>query len=314
MRPWRACRDVDTLRAMRIPPSLSPGARVALVSPSGPLPQEAELDLAAQRARALGWEPVIGKHALARHGYLAGTDEQRLHDFNAALRDERIDGIWCVRGGYGAIRLLEGIDVDAMQRRPKALIGYSDITALHAALGNAASVVTFHGPTARAPLTKFSRDSLVHAVTDHRDPCGAAAGARTLRRGTAEGRLVGGNLALLAALCGTRFAPDYAGAILVLEDVGEATYRIDRMLHQLALCGALSRLAGIAFGHFTEGTDANDPTSRALDDVLREAADAAGVPAIAGIPLGHIADQWTIPLGANAVLDADARTLHVTLS
>jgi muramoyltetrapeptide carboxypeptidase len=172
-------------------------------------------------------------------------------------------------------------------------------------------VVSYHGPTARGALTEFSRDSLVRAVVEQVDPCGSAMHARTLRGGRAAGRLVGGNLALLAALSGTPYAPDYDRAILVLEDVGETTYRIDRMLQQLRLAGALERVAGIAFGQFTEGPDAIDSPTCPLDEVLREAADAAGVPAMAGIPLGHVGDQWTIPLGARAELDADARTLHV---
>jgi muramoyltetrapeptide carboxypeptidase len=298
---------------MRLPPPLAAGARVALVAPAGPLRSAAELDIATEQARSFGWEPIVGQHALARQGYLAGSDTQRRHELNAALADDTIDGIWCLRGGYGAMRLLDGLDIAAMRKHPKALIGYSDITALHSALGGAANVVTFHGPTARSRLTEFSRDSLVRAVVAHRDPCGPAPEARMLRAGRAEGKLVGGNLALLASLCGTRYAPDYTDTILVLEDIGEPTYRIDRMLRQLALAGALARIAGIAYGHFTEGTDLADESSCSLDDVLREAADIAGVPAIAGIPFGHIDDQWTVPLGAMAELDADNRTLHVAL-
>ncbi|MES2178883.1 MAG: LD-carboxypeptidase [Gemmatimonadota bacterium] len=296
---------------MRLPPALAPGARVALVAPSGPLRNPGEVDIAVTQARAFGWEPCVGAHALARHGYLAGSDDERLHDLNAALRDDTIDGIWCLRGGYGAIRLLDRLDGEALRRRPKAIIGYSDITALHAALGRSAGIVTFHGPTARARATPFSLSSLTRAVIAHHDPCGHADNARTLRGGRASGRLVGGNLAMLAALAGTAFTPDYAGAILVLEDIGEATYRIDRMLRQLLLSGTLASLAGIVFGHFTDGTAADDPSSCALDDVLREAADCAGVPAFAGAPVGHIDDQWTLPLGAIAELDADAHTLHV---
>jgi muramoyltetrapeptide carboxypeptidase len=299
---------------MRLPPPLTAGARVALVAPAGPLRSEAELDVAVAQARDFGWETVVGSNVLAKYGYLAGEDAHRVADLNAALRDDRIDGIWCVRGGYGAMRLLDMVDVDAMRRHPKALIGYSDITALHAAFVDAADVVTFHGPTARSPISEFSRASFERAIILHRDPAGVALDARTLRGGRAEGRLVGGNLALLAALCGTRFAPDYTDAILVIEDVGEQTYRIDRMLRQLALSGSLSRLAGIAFGHFTDGTAPDDATSCALDDILREAADLAGVPAVAGIPLGHIDDQWTLPLGAMAELDADACALHVALA
>lgn len=299
---------------MRLPPPLLPGARVALVSPSGPLRSSDELDLAIAQAHSFGWEPVVGTHALAKHGYLAGTDAERLHDFNAALADALIDGIWCLRGGYGAMRLLDSIDVAAMRRRPRTLIGYSDITPLHAALSGPADVITFHGPTARSPLSAFSRDALDRAVVQHADSCGSAFDATTMRPGRAKGRLVGGNLALLAALSGTRFAPDYANAILVLEDIGEATYRIDRMLRQLALSGAFSNLAGIVYGRFTDGTDPADESSCALPDILREMADVAGVPTISGAPVGHIDDQWTIPIGAMAELDADNRTLHVALS
>ena len=305
---------LSTLTGMRLPPPLAPGARVALVAPSGPLRSADVIEVAADQARSFGWEPVVGAHAAERAGYLAGSDAHRLHDLNAALRDDTVDGIWCLRGGYGAMRLLEELDVDAMRRRPRVLIGYSDITVLHAAFGNAANVVSFHGPHAATPLTPFSRDSFERAVITRRDPCGGATAARTLRPGRARGRLIGGNLSLLATLCGTRFAPDYDDSILVLEDIGEPTYRIDRMLRQLALCGALARLAGIAYGQFSEGTVPDDPSSCELDDVLREAADIAGVPAMAGIPLGHIDDQWTVPLGAMAELDADAHTLHVALA
>ncbi len=309
MSPLPRMKALSTLRAMRHPLPLAAGARVALVAPCGPLRSAHELAAAELHARTLGWEPVVGRHVLARHGYLAGTDAQRIDDLNTALRDDSVDGVWCLRGGYGAMRLLSDVDYDAVRRRPKALIGYSDVTALHAAVGVHADLVSYHGPTARGALTEFSRQSLVRAVIEHRDPCGPS-DAHTLRGGRAEGRIVGGNLALLTALCGTRYAPDYSGAILVLEDVGEPTYRIDRMLRQLILSGALGRVAAIAFGQFTAGTD-DDASSLPLVDVLREAADVAGVPAVVGIPLGHVADQWTVPLGARAELDADAGTLRV---
>ncbi|HEV7990914.1 MAG TPA: LD-carboxypeptidase [Gemmatimonadaceae bacterium] len=296
---------------MRLPPPLAAGARVALVTPAGPLGGIAELDCAIDNARRLGWEPVPGANVMARHGYLGGTDAERLHDLNAALADESIDAIWCVRGGYGAMRLLAHIDYASLTRRPRALIGFSDITALHAAIATRCELVSYHGPTARGALTEFSRDSLQRAVIEHRDPCGHAASARTICGGRAHGRLVGGNLALLAALAGTPYAPDYRDALLVLEDIGEPVYRIDRMLVQLALSGALAQIAGLVVGHFTEATPGHEIERTALDDLVRGAAEIAGVPAIAGVPIGHIHEQWTIPLGANAELDADARTLTV---
>ena len=303
----------STLPTMLLPAPLAPGARVALVAPAGPLRGPQELDIAIANARALGWEPVPSAHALARAGYLAGDDAHRIADLNRAFTDDTIDGVWCLRGGYGAMRLLESLDYEALRRHPRTVIGYSDITALHAAIGVRSGQVSFHGPTARGELSAFTRASLVRATIARADPCGHAGDVRVIRPGRAAGPLVGGNLALLASLAGTPFAPTYDGAILVLEDVGEPTYRIDRMLRQLALSGALGRVAGIVFGHFTDGTHDSDVTSRRLDDVLREAAEIAGVPAIAGAPLGHIDHQWTIPLGAPAELDAGAGTLHVAM-
>ena len=296
---------------MRLPPLLSAGARVALVAPAGPLRGVEELETSIANARSLGWEAIPAANVLARHDYLGGTDAERLRDLNGALADDSIDAIWCVRGGYGAMRLLPHVDWASLTRRPRALIGFSDVTALHAAAATRCELVTYHGPTARGALTEFSRSSLVRAVVEGRDPCGCADGAHPVRGGRARGRLVGGNLALLAALAGTPYAPDYRGALLVLEDVGEPTYRIDRMLTQLALAGVFAQVAGIAVGHFTEATPGHELSPHSLDALIGEVADVAGVPALAGIPLGHIDDQWTIPLGAMAQLVADACTLTV---
>lgn len=296
-------------------PSLASGARVALVAPAGPLSLPADLDCALQNARTFGWDAVVGDYVQDRHHYFAGTDANRLADLNGAIRDDAIDAIWCMRGGYGAMRLLDGVDYDALRRRPKAIIGYSDITALHCAVAVRAGVSTIHGPTARSRLSEFAELSLRAAVSRDGNPCGVAEGADTLVRGVAAGPLVGGNLALLAALHGTPYQPRYDGAILVLEDVNEAPYRIERMLLQLRLSGDLQRCAGIAFGSFTntgETDDASLAGQRGVGDVLREAALAAGVPAICGVPIGHIRDQWSLPLGAMAELDADNARLTVT--
>jgi muramoyltetrapeptide carboxypeptidase len=208
------------------------------------------------------------------------------------------------------MRLLDAIDYDAWRRHPKALIGYSDITALHTAIGCRANLVTYHGPTARSTLTPFSRDALMRAVTNGHT-CGVAPDAVVLRHGRARGRLVGGNLALIAALAGTPFAPPLDGAILVLEDVSESVYRLDRMFTQLRLSGVLERIAGLAFGSFTDIPDNDKPDARPVSDLLEEVADWCDVPCLANIPMGHIDDQWTIPLGATALLDADAKTLLI---
>ncbi|HEY0776556.1 MAG TPA: LD-carboxypeptidase, partial [Gemmatirosa sp.] len=217
---------------------------------------------------------------------------------------------------------------DALARQPRALIGYSDITALHCAVAaRVPGLVTFHGPTARAALPPFSRASLLRAVggavggvvggvvgETRGDPCGVADGAHALRSGRATGRLAGGNLALLAALAGTPYAPRFAGAVVVLEDVNEPVYRVDRMLRQLWLAGAFAECRALLFGHCTSCPEpCDDDGRRPLADVVREIADAAGVPAAVGIPVGHVDEQWTLPLGASAdvVVDDAGCTVRV---
>jgi muramoyltetrapeptide carboxypeptidase len=296
---------------MRFPPLLAPGSHVALVSPAGPFREDTELDRARANVERFGWEAVVMTNTRARDGYLAGSDEQRARDINAAIADPSIQAIWCVRGGYGAMRILDALDYEGMRNAPKTLIGYSDVTALHAAFGKRSNLITFHGPTARQTIPPFAFESLTNVVARGIDPCGTMPQARTLRGGRAKGRLVGGNLALLTALAGTPYAPDYNGAILVIEDVNEAHYRIDRMLMTLHLSGALSGLAGLVFGKFTDIPKEFGDDVWTLDRVLADAVTRAGVPAVAQAPFGHIDDQWTLPLGAMAELDADALTLCV---
>ncbi|HET8532059.1 MAG TPA: LD-carboxypeptidase, partial [Methylomirabilota bacterium] len=260
-----------------------------------------------------------------REGYLAGSDAARADDLNAMFADDGVDAIWCVRGGYGASRILPALDYALIQRKPKALIGYSDITALHMAIHRHAGLVTFHGPVAFRAFTPYSLGELKRVLWAPQAPVrlggpppfpraeGWLDGENrvtTLVPGRARGRLLGGNLCLMSHLCGTPYFPDLRGAILFLEDVEEAYYRIDRMLTQLWLSGALAGIAGVAFGKFTNC----DPSAfflqnRPLEDILAERCRALGVPAISGIMVGHIEDQTTLPVGCLAELDADAGTL-----
>lgn len=300
-----------TTSSLYIPPCLTAGARVALIAPAGPLAGDEDLVRAVDQAQSLGWEPLIGEHAAGRHAYFSGDDASRLHDLNSAIAHDAIDGIWCLRGGYGVMRILDGIDYDTLRQRRKPLIGYSDITAIHAAVSARCGLVSYHGPMARAPLSPFGRQSLRAAVIDGGEPCGRADGARTLRGGSAEGRLAGGNLALVASLCGTPYAFDLEGAILFLEDVNEPVYRVDRLFQQLLLGGGLRNCAGLVLGAFTDMPDQGADEGRTVEDIFREIAAMLGIPCIAGAPIGHIDDQWTVPVGRAARLDADAAELHV---
>ncbi len=239
--------------------------------------------------------------------------------------DDAVDAIWCVRGGYGASRLLPALDFELMRRKPKALIGYSDITALHMAIQRHVGLVTFHGPVAWRAFTPYTLAALRRVLWRAEAPARLAEPppferregqvdwdnrVATLVPGKARGRLLGGNLCLMSHLVGTPYLPDLQGSILFLEDVEEAYYRIDRMLTQLWLAGALDGVAGMAFGKFTNC----EPSpfflqNRPLEEILAERFRSLGIPTISGVMIGHIDDQATLPVGGFAELDADAGTL-----
>jgi muramoyltetrapeptide carboxypeptidase len=296
-----------------------------MVAPSAAPNEPDRIRFAIDTVESLGFKVKPGTHLYDRDGYLAGSDAARAADLNAMFADDGVDAIWCVRGGYGASRILPALDYALMQQKPKALIGYSDITALHMAIHRHAGLVTFHGPVAFRAFTPYSLGELKRVLWTGETPVrlgGPPPFERTEGRvdwenrvatlvpGKARGRLLGGNLCLMSHLCGTPYFPDLRGAILFLEDVEEAYYRIDRMLTQLWLSGALAGVAGVAFGKFTNC----DPSAfflqnRPLEDILAERCRALGVPAVSGIMVGHIEDQTTLPVGCLAELDADAGTL-----
>ena len=300
---------------MRFPPLLAAGARVALLSPAGPIRDDAELERAKANARQLGWEPVVMPNTLA-----PPTDISPAPTSNApATSTTRSPTRPSTRSGASAADTARCDCLTPSTTRPsheiaKPLIGYSDVTALHSAFGRLANVVTFHGPTARQNLPPFSTASLKCALTSNGT---LAATCPPRPRSSAAARAARSSVATShssAALVGTPYAPDYSGAIIVIEDVNEAHYRIDRMLTQLRLSGAFAACAGIVFGHFTDIPKEFGDDTWTLPRVLADTAARAGVPCVAGAPFGHIDAQWTIPLGARAELDADARTLTVSRS
>ena len=307
------------------PPRLAAGQTIGLVAPSSAPNEPEHIRFAIDTIASLGFRVRPSPHLFDRDGYFAGIDAVRADDLNAMFADDAIDAVWCVRGGYGASRILPMLDYERIRRSPKAVIGFSDITALHMALHTRAGVVSFHGPVAWRAFTPYTlgelRRVLCAAETPVRiggpPPFEQGEGrldrenrVTTIVGGTARGRLVGGNLCLMAHLIGTPYAPDLRGAILFLEDVDEPYYRIDRFLTQLWLSGSLAGVAGVVFGKFT---DCNPSSSfvqnRVLEDILAERCLALGVPSIAGVMIGHIDDQTTLPIGCLAELDATAGTL-----
>lgn len=291
------------------------GARVALVAASGPVP-DGGVDRAIARVESMGWVPVLGPAAHLRTGYLAGRDEARLKDLQAAIDSDENDLIWLLRGGYGMMRLLPHLDLTGLRERPRPLIGFSDVTAFHLA-ARRQGLVTFHGPHAATPdLPDFSLAALRTMLEPRAAgilpfPKGGPQQGTTLVAGVAEGRLIGGNLALIVATVGTPYQIDPAGAILLIEDIGEAAYRVDRMLTQLLLAGCLDGAAGIALGGFTARPDLDSPGYIDSLEIVAERLGRLGIPIVADLPFGHISETWTLPEGVLARLDASAGTLEI---
>jgi muramoyltetrapeptide carboxypeptidase len=284
-----------------------PGGTVAIVSPSGP-PDRVLFERGVRRLEELGLKVVTGAHALDRQDldYLAGGDEARAADLQAAWCDPAVTAVFCSRGGYGAARLLGLLDWDAMRAAgPKVLIGSSDITALHHAFAAELGVPTLHGPmpacasiAAEDGPEPRSWASLLAALSGVPAP---VRGDRVLAPGRAEGVLAGGNLSLLASMCGTRYQPSFDGRLAFLEDIGEEPYRIDRMLTQLLQAGAFDGVRGIALGSWL---DCGDPYP-----VLQDRLGRLGVPVVAGLPVGHGSPQMSIWLGAFGAIDTESCSL-----
>lgn len=296
------------------PPRLRAGDKVGLVSPAGPMANAADLNTAIDQLRAVGLEAVAGKHVLDRTAYLAGSDEARASDLNGFARDPLIRGIFATRGGYGTMRILDAIDYDAFKRDPKVVLGFSDITALINAITARTGLVTFHGPVAAySTYTPTVVREMQALLIDAQAP-GTLRNATTstIVAGTARGRLAGGNLTLIGSLIGTPYAIPVDGNILLIEDVHENPYQIDELLTTLLLGGVLQRAAGVAVGVIVEpDRKESEGPSPDLMFALRDRLGAAKRPAVQGMQFGHIPDQWVLPIGLEATLDANAGTLTI---
>ncbi|MBX3426112.1 MAG: LD-carboxypeptidase [Pirellulales bacterium] len=317
-------RTSDSSRPERlVPPALRSGDTIGVFAPAGVVPRE-RLERALARISARGFRVKTYGDLFRERGYLAGDDDARAAELNAALADPETTAVMPARGGYGCARLVDRLDYAAVRRRPKLVAGFSDLTAIHAALAAQTGLATLHSPNlvdgwgGEEPPTEWVEESfwqaagLVSGVFGEltAPPPQAAAGLATLRSGVAEGPLIGGNAAVFAGLTGSPYMPDFAGAILFLEDVGERPYRLDRMLAQMRLAGLLDKLAGVLLGQFTDCDEAPDNPSLALSEVWDDYFGSLGVPVLAGYPTGHVRDNATLPLGTSVRIDATNQTVQ----
>jgi len=287
-----------------IPPRLRPGDQIAIISPAGPVDAsdlKPGLDLLVSRGFRIHETP----HLYDRQGYLAGDDGARLSDLHATFQNEEIAALFCARGGYGSLRLLDRIDYDLIREHPKILLGHSDITALLMAVHQKTGLVVFHGPMVRG-LSTISEESLeaLLQILSGGEPLALGPEGTCHISGEVEGPLMGGNLSLLCHLVGTPFLPSLEGAILFIEDIGEPLYRIDRMLTHLALAGHLRGIAGLIGGEFI---NCGEPVE--IERLLMAAASSLNIPLLTGFPVGHGRNNLTLPMGMPVRLDTRRRTL-----
>jgi len=301
-----------------IPSKLERGDIIGVVTPASPPYGEKRkrYEKGLDYLREKGYEVVEGRNARAERGYLAGSDEQRASDLNDMFRNPQVKAIFCTRGGYGTPRIIDRIDYDAIRKNPKILIGYSDITALQLAIFQQTGLVTFSGPMVAVEMGKeiepFTEDNFWRMVTNQQPigefPLPSDQKLKTYKPGRADGRLIGGCLSLITPLLGTKYFPDFDNAILVIEDIDEESYRIDRHLAQLRLAGVLQQLSGIVFGQFIdcEPKEQDAAPFLTVEEVIADYIADLDIPIVGNFPYGHGDIKVTLPIGAQVILDADA--------
>jgi len=319
--PLHAAESTETGRIR--PPRLRTGDVVGLVAPASAAFLRSDVTLAQEVVEALGLRPRLGPHLRDRYGYLAGRDADRAADLNAFFADPDVRGILALRGGWGSARVLPHVDYESVRRHPKVFMGYSDITALLLGLYARAGLVTFHGPVGESDWNPWSVDLVRRVLFDAEavvmenphEPGESLVQTEhrhwTITPGRARGRLLGGNLTVLAHLVGTPYLPGWDGAILFLEDINEDLYRVDRMLTHLALAGILKQIRGFVFGTCTDCDPGRGYGSLTLEEIFDDHVRPLGVPAWHGAMIGHIDRKLTVPLGVEAEIDAERGSIRL---
>jgi muramoyltetrapeptide carboxypeptidase len=311
---------------LRKPRQLNPGDTIGLVAPASAPPDPKAIDRSVAALEALGFKVRLARNTRKRLGFLAGTDRERASDLMRMFQDRSVQGIMCVRGGYGSGRLLGMLDYPLIAKNAKVFMGYSDITSLHCALLVKAGLVSFHGPMTNSELIKdelpsFTIQSLLRTLMRPL-PVGSISEGYTgktvqvLRKGKVSGPLIGGNMTLLCTLPGTPYLPDFKGAILFFEDLDEVPYRFDRLLTHLLNAGVLAQVAGVAIGINKNCEESKAKSKKeyrqTLEDVFKDRLLPLRVPVVSGLPFGHVPHNATLPIGVTATLDANQGDLVIT--
>jgi muramoyltetrapeptide carboxypeptidase len=307
------------------PSRLRPGDTVGILSPAGATFHQDQIDLVVDAVKGLGFVPKLAPHATERYGYLAGPDEVRAADVNALFADPSIAALMPIHGGWGSARILPYLDYDTIRANPKVLVGFSDITALLLGIHSQTGLITFHGPHGITSWREGQVDPLRRVVIngealtytnpllgEDQDRLMRVRGrVQTITPGQASGTLIGGNLSVIAGIVGSPYMPNTEGAILFLEDIGEAPYRVDRMLTQLKLAGILDNLAGFIFGQCTNCGPGETYGSLTPEQILEDHIKPLGIPAWSGAWIGHVEPIWTLPIGGGVTVDAGTGAIQM---
>ncbi len=294
------------------PKRLKPGDTVALPAPAGIVFQESDFTKMREVLESFGLNVVFGEFVRERFGYFSGTDDERAKDLNRFFSDPDIDAIVAVRGGWGSSRILPFLDFDMIRHNPKIFCGFSDITTLNLAFLKHCGFITFHGPNGASDWTVLTKESFKAVLMDGAEAKFKSRGpVKTIVSGVAEGPLIGGNLTILTTALGTSYQPSTKGAILFLEDIAEPPYKIDRMLTHLKAAGALDGISGFVFGKCTNCAKPSSP-GFSNEEIIGHHIKPLGIPAVSGVDIGHDPDNFTLPLGIAAKLDAESGIIELT--
>lgn len=291
------------------PPALQPGDAIAVASPAGAVWDEKQVSSFTNILQQLGFKVKACKSLKEKFGYFSGTDEARAKELNELFADKTVNGIFCMKGGWGCARILDKLDYASIRNNPKVIMGFSDITSLLIAIHAKTGLVTFHGPVGNSGWNEFSV-SYVRSILMKKEAASLLPGPSeadkplVIRSGTAKGALIGGNLSVLASVVGSTFLPSFKDKLLFLEETKEEPYRIDRMLTQLNLAGILGSVSGVIFGKCVK-CEAEEPEKAfTFQQVLEQHLKPLNVPVFYGGMTGHIENKWTLPIGLQAKMDA----------
>ncbi len=286
-----------------IPAGLKPGDTIGLTAPAGIVFDDDEFDRMEEILEEFGLNVKFGKHVKKRHGYFSGTDEERAEDLNNMFSDDSVDGIMAVRGGWGCARILPLLDFDIIRKNPKVYCGFSDNTTLHHSFLAFSGLVSYHGPNGNSDWSDLTKEYFNKVIMrGEMAEFISKSEVKTINPGKAEGILIGGNLTILTTGMGTMYQASAENVILFVEDIGERTYKIDRMLTHLSRAGVLDRISGFVFGKCTDCSAGNDPTF-SLKEVLEQHLKPLGIPAIMNADIGHDKHNFTLPQGLKVSLD-----------